>query len=228
MIQDNAKYIIDVRGLSFFYEKSDRQSQILHNVSLKIQEGSFNVLAGPSGSGKTTLLSILGCLRQAEVGSILVMGAELVGMSLSELTQLRRKLGFIFQDHNLHNSLTAKQNVQMALGLNLDISSSASEAAATHILKVFDLENRADCLPHQLSGGQRQRVAAARALVNNPKIIFADEPTAALDTVARDQFIRLVKKLGLKRRTSTLMITHDARIIEQADQVFWLQDGSLL
>lgn len=186
------------------------------------------MLLGASGSGKTTLLTLLGCLRQVQNGSVLLLGQELVGAGEATLVACRRRLGFIFQAHNLHDSLTAMQNVHMGLEVHGPAAMRGWREACAHLLVLLGLGERLDYLPANLSGGQKQRVAVARALVGNPEIVFADEPTAALDKESGLQVVRMLKRLGEERGTTTLMVTHDPRILDLADRILTMEDGHIV
>ncbi|WP_376095784.1 ATP-binding cassette domain-containing protein [Roseomonas sp. CCTCC AB2023176] len=170
---------IQVRGLSHAFGEGEARRQVLFDVELTIPRGQLVILMGASGSGKTTLLTLLGCLREVQEGSVRVLGHELSGAGEEERVEARRRLGFIFQAHNLHESLTASQNVRMGADVHGHLA--GADEAAAHLLRLVGLGDRLNYLPANLSGGQKQRVAVARALVGNPDIVFADEPTAALD-----------------------------------------------
>ena len=200
----------------------------LDGVDLAIRRGEVTVVLGPSGSGKTTLLTLMGCLRQVQSGSVKVLGLELRGADEPTLEALRQRMGFIFQAHNLHGSLTARQNVLMALQVHGRGNPGRHDEAAEHLLTVLGLGERIDYLPAQLSGGQKQRVAVARALVSNPDIVFADEPTAALDKVSGLRVVKMLRDLGRARGTTTVMVTHDPRILDLADRIVSLEDGALV
>lgn len=201
---------------------------MIFDVNLSVKRGSLTVLMGPSGSGKTTVLTLLGCLRDVQDGSVCLLGHELNGASRAETEALRRRLGFIFQAHNLHGSLTALQNVLMGVQVHGLIDPAAQTRAARHALTLVGLADRMEYLPANLSGGQKQRVAVARALVGNPDVVFADEPTAALDRESGANVVALLKKLGQARRTTTVMVTHDNRILEMADRIVTLEDGRIV
>jgi putative ABC transport system ATP-binding protein len=214
-----------LQNVNHWFGSGDTKIQSIFDVSLTIDRGSFTILTGPSGSGKTTLLTLMGCLRKVQEGSIRLLGQELRGASASMQEALRRRLGFIFQAHNLHESLTARQNTLMGLEVHGAGDAGKQNAAAVHMLESLGLGDRIDYLPEKLSGGQKQRVAIARALVSNPEIVFADEPTAALDKDAGLHVVGILKALGQKRGTSTVMVTHDSRIIELADRIITIEDG---
>lgn len=220
---------IQVEGLNHWFGAGETRIQAIFDASLIVERGSLTILRGPSGSGKTTLLTLMGSLRKVQDGSVRLLGQELRGASQQSQEALRRRLGFIFQAHNLHESLTARQNTLMGLQVHGPRGDAAKQdAAAAHILEILGLGPRIDYLPEKLSGGQKQRVAIARALVSNPEIVFADEPTAALDKEAGIQVVRMLKALGAARGTSTVMVTHDTRIIELADRIITIEDGKLV
>jgi len=219
---------IDVRDLDHAFGEGEARKQVLFGIDLAVQRGSLTVLMGPSGSGKTTLLTLMGCLRQVQSGSVKVLGLELRGADEPTLEALRQRMGSIFQAHNLHGSLTARQNVLMALQVHGRGNPGRHDEAAEHLLTVLGLGERIDYLPAQLSGGQKQRVAVARALVSNPDIVFADEPTAALDKVSGLRVVKMLRDLGRARGTTTVMVTHDPRILDLADRIVSLEDGALV
>lgn len=220
---------IRVKGVNHWFGLGDTRFHAIVDASLSISRGSLTILRGPSGSGKTTLLTLMGCLRTVQDGSIRLLGHELRGATRSSQEALRRRLGFIFQAHNLHESLTVRQNTLMGLQVHGRGGDPARQnAAAVHILESLGLGKRIDFLPENLSGGQKQRVAVARALVSNPEVIFADEPTAALDKDAALQVVAMLKALGEQRGTSTVMVTHDTRLIEVADRIITIEDGRLV
>jgi putative ABC transport system ATP-binding protein len=219
---------IVVRGLNHWFGEGEARKQVLYDIDLAVERGKLTVLVGASGSGKTTLLTLMGCLRRVEEGSIDLLGTELNGASEDLLVASRRRLGFIFQAHNLHESLTVMQNVRMGLEVHGAQSMSDWRDAAAHLLASLGLGDRLDYLPAKLSGGQKQRVAVARALIGNPDIVFADEPTAALDKDSSAIVVRMLKRLGAERATTTMMVTHDNRILEMADRVVPLEDGRIV
>ena len=219
---------IKVRGLNHFFGSGDARIQAIFDVNLEIKRGSLTILMGPSGSGKTTLLTLIGCLREVQEGSVRLLGQELNGAGEAVFVSLRRRLGFIFQAHNLHESLTATQNVTMGLQVHGNGDAAKGRVAAHHILGLLGLADRRDYLPGNLSGGQKQRVAVARALVSNPEIILADEPTAALDKESGHTVVEMLKTLGQNRGTTTVIVTHDPRILEMADRIITLEDGRVV
>lgn len=219
---------VQASALNHWFGAGEARKQALFDIDLRIARGSFTVLVGPSGSGKTTLLTLLGCLREVQDGSVLLLGQELRGTTAAQNVRLRRRLGFIFQAHNLHESLTARQNVLMGLQVKGRIDTAMADKAAAHVLSLLGLADRLDYLPANPSGGQKQRVAIARALVGNPDVVLADEPTAALDWETATKVVDLLKQLGRARGTTTVMVTHDNRILDRADRILTLEDGRLV
>ncbi len=219
---------LQAAGLNHWFGAGEARKQALFDISLRLPRGSFTVLVGPSGSGKTTLLTLLGCLREVQDGSASLLGHELRGASEGQLIRLRRRLGFIFQAHNLHESLTALQNVRMGLEVHGRQDEDLANRAAAHVLGLVGLSERLHYRPANLSGGQKQRVAIARALVGNPDIIMADEPTAALDRDSSAGVVEILRRLGTERGTTTLMVTHDNRILDRADRILTLEDGRIV
>jgi putative ABC transport system ATP-binding protein len=219
---------IVVAGLNHWFGEGEARKQALFDIDIAIERGRLTVLLGASGSGKTTLLTLIGCLRQVQAGSVRLLGQELAGADESHLVASRRRLGFIFQAHNLHESLTAMQNVRMGLEVHGPAALRDWRAACGHLLTLLGLGERLNYLPANLSGGQKQRVAVARALVGNPEVVFADEPTAALDKDSGIQVVRILKRLGEERGTTTLMVTHDPRILDLADRIVTLEDGRIV
>jgi len=219
---------IQTQALDHFFGEGEARKQAIFDVNLEIERGKLTILMGPSGSGKTTLLTLMGCLRHVQSGSVTLLERELKGAGEAELVRLRRRLGFIFQAHNLHESLTATENVLMGLQVHGKGNAAKQMAAAHHMLRLVGLEDRLDYLPGNLSGGQKQRVAVARALVSNPDVIFADEPTAALDKVSGRNVVDMLKTMGRERGTTTVMVTHDNRILELADRIITLEEGRVV
>ena len=219
---------IQVTRLNHFFGTGDARKQAIFDINLTIPRGGLTILMGQSGSGKTTLLTLIGCLREVSEGTVQVLGQNVHGANEATLVGLRRRLGFIFQAHNLHESLTATQNVLMGLQVHGSGNPAKARAAAHHILDLLGLSERRDYLPGNLSGGQKQRVAVARALVANPEIVLADEPTAALDKASGHQVVEMLKSLGSARGTTTVMVTHDPRILEMADRIITLEDGRIV
>lgn len=217
-----------MENVNHWFGFGEAKKQALFDINLTIEKGGLTVLMGPSGSGKTTVLTLMGCLREVQEGRAELLGWDLKAAGNAERNLIRRHIGFIFQAHNLHESLTARQNVMMGLEVHGRGSSETRKAAVEHILDLVGLSDRIDYLPANLSGGQKQRVAVARALVSNPKVIFADEPTAALDKESGRQVVEMLKSLGNARGTTTVMVTHDNRILDLADRIVTLEDGRVV
>ncbi len=218
---------VEIRGLSHWYGEGDGRRQVLFDVDLAVAPGEIVIMTGPSGSGKTTLLTLIGALRSCQRGVLRVLGRELAGLSPAALVGVRRDIGFIFQAHNLFESLTAEQNIQLALGLH-DLPAKDRKGRAETILGAVGLADRAGHKPNALSGGQRQRVAIARALVNQPRLVLADEPTAALDTGTGKKVVDLFRKLCHENGTTILLVTHDSRVLDTADRIVNLVDGRVV
>jgi putative ABC transport system ATP-binding protein len=219
--------VVDVRNLNFYYGEDELRFQVLKDVSLTVNPGEITILTGPSGSGKTTLLTIIGGLRKAEEGSVTILGKELVGSSEATRVSVRKHIGFIFQQHNLIQSLTAMQNVCMSLELNDTLTDATRKQRAQNILTEVGLGERLHFKPGKLSGGQRQRVSIARALANDPQLILADEPTASLDKANGQEAVRLLRKLAQEKGCAILLVTHDYRILDMAERVIELEDGRI-
>ncbi|MGB6297349.1 MAG: DevA family ABC transporter ATP-binding protein [Rivularia sp. (in: cyanobacteria)] len=223
----NTEPAISIHNLNHYFGKGQLRKQALFDIDLEIQTGEIIIMTGPSGSGKTTLLTICGGLRSAQEGSVKVLGKELCGASAKQLTVARRKHGYIFQAHNLHESLTALQNVRMGLEMHPHISTQEMHKKSVEMLEIVGLGNRINYYPDDLSGGQKQRVAIARALVSQPKIVLADEPTAALDKKTGRDVVNIMQKLAKEQGCTILMVTHDNRILDIADRIVYMEDGKL-
>jgi putative ABC transport system ATP-binding protein len=216
---------VQIRQLSYYFGRGDLRKQVLYDIDLDLPPGQIVIMTGPSGSGKTTLLTLIGALRSVQDGSLQVLGQEIAGLGKRKLVEIRRNIGFIFQAHNLFASLTASQNVEMAVELQGQFSSKRQQAV--QMLEQVGLGERVDYKPASLSGGQKQRVAIARALVNQPKLILADEPTAALDKKSGRDVVTLMQQLVRDQGCTILMVTHDNRILDVADRIINLVDGAL-
>jgi putative ABC transport system ATP-binding protein len=219
--------IVRVRGLSHSFGVEPNRKQVLYGNDLDLLSGEIVIMTGPSGSGKTTLLTLIGALRSVQEGSIIAFGRELADLNPNGLVELRRQIGFIFQAHNLFDSLSARENVNIAVELTVRDRSDRDVRSADILAKV-GLEGRLDYKPQALSGGQRQRVAVARALVNRPKLILADEPTAALDKDAGRDVVTILKTLAKQEHAAVLIVTHDPRILDVADRIINLVDGRIV
>ena len=220
--------ILALENLNHYFGKRSLQRQILFDINLEIKSREIIILTGPSGAGKTTLLTLIGGLRSVQEGSLQFLGQELHGASPNQLVQVRRHIGYIFQGHNLLQCLTARQNVQIPLELDQTISERDAQIKAEEMLQAVKLGDHINYYPQQLSGGQKQRVAIARALVNHPKLILADEPTAALDSQTGRDVIELMQRLAKQQGSAILIVTHDNRILDIADRIIRMEDGRLL
>lgn len=220
--------VINVDNLNHYFGKGSLRKQVLFNINLQISAGEIVLLTGPSGSGKTTLLTLLGGLRSAEEGSLKILGQEMAGASKQQLTKVRCQIGYIFQAHNLMKFLTAKENVRMSLELHDEKLKQDMDAIAISMLEKVGLGDRVNYYIENLSGGQKQRVAIARALVSHPKIVLADEPTAALDKKSGRDVVELMYKLAKEQGITILLVTHDNRILDIADRILYMEDGCLI
>jgi len=219
--------IIKVQDLNFSFGSSELKNQVLKDVNLQIKKGEIVILTGPSGSGKTTLLTIIGALRAVDEGSVRVLGQELVGVGEEIYNQTRLKIGYIFQNHNLLESLSALENVCMSLELREECNEERRRCLGTKALSAVGLGDRLHYKPAKLSGGQKQRVSIARALIANPKLILADEPTASLDKVSGQDAVNILQRLAREQGTTILLVTHDYRILNMADRIIELEDGRI-
>lgn len=219
--------LIGAAMLSHHFGEGDARTQILHDICLEIPRRQFVIMTGPSGSGKTTLLTLLGALRGAQTGALRVLGHDLIGLDDNGLTEMRRHIGFVFQLHNLIDSLTAIDNVLMASHLT-SVPPKDARRNGIALLERLGLGHRVDYKPSALSGGQRQRVAVARALINQPPLILADEPTAAMDGPSSAEVVGLLQELVVHGGSSVLMVTHDNRILDKADRIISMLDGRIV
>jgi putative ABC transport system ATP-binding protein len=216
--------VLVVSNVSKSYGEGVALVPALIDVSLTVAAGELVAIMGPSGSGKSTLLTIAGTLEEPDTGSVSVTGTDVSGMSRNQRARLRRRsIGYVFQDFNLLAGLTATENV--ALPLELDgMRARAARKAASAALEQLGLSERADHFPDQMSGGERQRVAIARAVVGDRRLLLADEPTGALDSINGEGVIRLVRA-ACKRGVAGVIVTHDAQLASWADRVVFLRDG---
>ena len=223
--------LIQVQHLDHAFLEGGMAKQVLHDINLTVHAGEIVILTGPSGSGKTTLLTMLGGLRAAQSGSLQILGVELLHAERRVLTQLRRQAGFIFQAHNLLPYLTALANVRLGLEVHsnwLQRGRSAMDARAAEVLMQVGLADRAYYYPEKLSGGQKQRVAISRALVASPRLLLADEPTAALDRDSGREAVALFRELANSKGAAIVMVTHDNKVLDIADRIVNLDAGRLV
>ncbi|MEP5766103.1 MAG: ATP-binding cassette domain-containing protein [Halieaceae bacterium] len=217
---------IALQNVSYTFGKGALQKQILFDIDVVIEAGKIVILTGPSGSGKTTLLTLIGALRSAQEGSVKVLGMELNAAREKDLIKVRQQIGYIFQTHNLLDCLTIHQNVQMAQQLN-GIKHRDGKERISAVLERVGLGEHEHKYPSQLSGGQKQRAGIARALVNRPSVILADEPTASLDKQSGRDVVDLIQDLAREDGAAVILVTHDNRILDVADSILHLEDGHM-
>ncbi|MUG96302.1 ATP-binding cassette domain-containing protein [Scytonema sp. UIC 10036] len=219
--------VIVAQNLNHYFGDGALRKQALFDINLEIRAGEIVIMTGPSGSGKTTLLTLMGGLRSAHEGSLRILGQEMCAASQKHLREIRCNIGYIFQAHNLMTFLTAKENVRMSLELHDKYLDQDMDGKAVAMLESVGLGHRVSYYPESLSGGQKQRVAIARALVSQPKIVLADEPTAALDKKSGRDVVELMQKLAKEQGCTILLVTHDNRILDIADRIVYMEDGHL-
>lgn len=220
--------LVETRSVHVTYGEGAAACRALEDVSVSVRAGEVLLLMGPSGSGKTTLLQVLGCLMRPSAGTVRFQGQPVDSWDPRALGDRRlRHYGFIFQSYNLFSTLNAWENVAIALDL-LGIRGAEGETRARALLREVDLGAKADSYPAKLSGGQRQRVAIARALANDPDILLADEPTAALDAASGQTAIALLAGLARSRGRAVVIVTHDPRVINYGDRIITLEDGRIV
>ena len=218
--------ILKVQNLTKKYGKKDTEVVALDNVSFSVEKGEFIAIVGASGSGKSTLLHLMGGVDKPTSGKVFIKDKDIYQLSKDDLAIFRRReIGIIYQFYNLIPILNVKENI--LLPCNLD-GKKVEEKHLQEIIELLGLSNREEHLPNQLSGGQQQRVAIGRAIINNPSIILADEPTGNLDSKSSKEIIELLKKSNKKYNQTILLITHDMSIAEQADRIIKIQDGKIV
>jgi len=218
--------LVRASGIQHWFGAGEQRTQVLFDNHIEVHGEQLLIMTGPSGSGKTTLLTLVGALRTVQEGELQVFGRQMTGLDAAALALARREIGFIFQMHNLFDSLTALDNVMMATQV-AGISRAEGRRRSGEMLEQLGLGNRIHHKPGQLSGGQRQRVAVARALVNRPRLVLADEPTAALDKESGGVVVGLLKGLTKSNGAAVMMVTHDHRILDAADRVVSMIDGRI-
>jgi putative ABC transport system ATP-binding protein len=219
--------MIQLERVNHHYDAGSVRQQVLFDVTETIAAGEIVLLTGPSGSGKSTLLSLIGALRSTQAGSLRVLGQQLCNAPAETLIHVRRQIGFIFQAHNLLDCLTVRQNVEVGLAVHGGGERRTARRQAAEMLEAVGLSAYLDRYPRQLSGGQQQRIAIARALVARPRLILADEPTAALDSVSGAEVATRIRDLAKQEGCSAVVVTHDHRILQIADRVLHIEDGRL-
>jgi putative ABC transport system ATP-binding protein len=217
--------IIEAKDLTKVYRRGREEIHALKNVDFRVDKGELVSIIGPSGSGKTALLNVLGCLDTPSSGSLLLNGIETNGKKESDLVKLRRdNIGFVFQQFYLMPTLTARENIELPL---LFSHKNGNKSRIDEVLQMVGLSDRGDHLPGQLSGGEMQRVAIGRALINDPKIILADEPTGNLDSATSKMIFQLFQKLN-RQGLTLVIVTHNIELAKQAQKIYTLRDGQIV
>jgi len=226
-VMEQAPEVVRMRGITKVYSNGTIQVEALRGIDLLIREGEYVAIIGPSGSGKSTLMNIIGCLDVATSGDYVLDGEDVSALNENKLAAIRNhRIGFVFQQFNLLASMNAWRNVELPLGY-AGVPASERKRRAMAALEQVGLSDRADHRPGELSGGQQQRVAAARALVTNPSLILADEPTGNLDSVSSGDMLDLLADLHDQGRTIVL-ITHDAEVASSAQRIVHVRDGHIV
>ena len=219
--------ILKIKNITKDYGIKGFKTRVLKDISLNVNKGDFIAIMGPSGAGKTTLLNIMSTLDKPTSGDVILDGIDVSKVKNKELSKLRReKIGFIFQDYNLLDNMTLMNNIALPLALGKKKSKEIEEKVI-NIAKKFGLENHLDKYPYQLSGGQKQRGAAARSLITNPAVIFADEPTGALDSKSAYELLDSLEKVNKENNATIIMITHDPLTASYANEVYMINDGNI-
>ena len=219
--------ILKIKNITKDYGIKGFKTRVLKDISLNVNKGDFIAIMGPSGAGKTTLLNIMSTLDKQTSGDVILDGIDVSKVKNKELSKLRReKIGFIFQDYNLLDNMTLMNNIALPLALGKK-KSKEIEDRVINIAKKFGLENHLDKYPYQLSGGQKQRGAAARSLITNPAVIFADEPTGALDSKSAYELLNSLEKVNKENNATIIMITHDPLTASYANEVYMINDGNI-
>ncbi len=221
----NDNKVVEIKNLVKNYGTKEVQTRALKGIDLTIYQNDFIAIMGPSGSGKTTLLNILSTIDKPTLGSVVLDGRDITRISNKELSKLRRdKIGFIFQDYNLLDTMTLQDNIALPLSLNGVPARECIDKTEAYAA-MFGLKDHLKKYPYQLSGGQKQRGAACRALITEPEIIFADEPTGALDSKSGRELLECLKNVNEGKRATILMVTHDPFCASYAKDVYILSDG---
>ncbi|MBP1681137.1 MAG: transporter ATPase [Proteobacteria bacterium] len=221
--------MITAHHLKKVYQTGEIRQEVIKDLSLEINEGEFISLVGPSGSGKSTVLNMLGCLDTPTKGEITINGSPITGMSRTKMANFRgENIGFIFQSFNLIPVLSVYENIEYPLIMIQNLPEEERKSRVLTLLEEVGMLEHKDKTPDKISGGQMQRVAIARALVTNPKIVFADEPTANLDTKTAHMIIELMKKIQREHQTTFVFATHDEKIVSNVDRLITLVDGEIV
>jgi len=221
--------MIEAKNLKKVYRVGELDLTVIDNFSLEIDEGEFISLIGPSGSGKSTVLNMLGCLDTPTSGALDINGNNITSLNTTQLANFRGEhIGFIFQSFNLIPVLTVYENIEYPLIMIQNLDENERKERIERLLKEVGMFEQKDKTPDKISGGQMQRVAIARALVTNPKIVFADEPTANLDSKTAHMIIELMKKIQKEHNTTFVFATHDEKIVANVDRLITLEDGKIV
>ena len=220
-------YILQIQDIEKYYGNKTNLTKSIDHISFDVEKGEFVAIMGASGSGKTTLLNCISTIDRVTAGHILMEGMDITGMKGNRLNKFRRdKLGFIFQDFNLLDTLTAYENIALALSIQ-QIPVAKMDAMIMDMAQKLEITDVLKKYPYQMSGGQKQRVAAARALITNPSLVLADEPTGALDSKSSKQLLQSMRMLNQELTATILMVTHDAFSASYASRVIFIKDGKL-
>ncbi|MDO4282966.1 MAG: ABC transporter ATP-binding protein [Clostridia bacterium] len=219
--------VLEVKNLEKYYGNKSNLTKAIDDISFKVDEGEFVGIMGASGSGKTTLLNTISTIDRVTAGNIIIKGKDITKLKGNHLNKFRREeLGFIFQDFNLLDTLTSYENIALALTIQKE-SPKEIEEKVKDIAKKLEIEDILNKYPYQISGGQKQRVASARAIITNPKIVLADEPTGALDSKSAKKLLENFEYLNKELRATILMVTHDAFTASYADRILFIKDGKI-
>ncbi len=219
--------IVEAVNLKKTYMLGKVPVDALRGVNLKVESGDFLAILGPSGSGKSTLLNLIGALDKPTEGKMMIEGVDISTLNDNQLTDLRRRVGFVFQFFNLIPRFSAKENVELSLSI-ADVSRSDRKKRAESLLETVGLKERMNHKPAELSGGEQQRVAIARALANNPRFLLMDEPTGNIDSKTANEILRLIKGLNEEKDVTAIMVTHDQRLATQSKKTVLMLDGLIV
>ena len=219
--------ILTIENISKYYGNKSNLTKAISNISMNVDKGEFIAIMGASGSGKTTLLNVISTIDKVTSGHIYIEGQDITKLKGNDLNRFRREeLGFIFQDFNLLDTLTAYENIALALQIQ-NFKAKAIEQRIKVVARKLDIEDILNKYPYEMSGGQKQRVASARAIVTNPKLVLADEPTGALDSKSSKMLLERLQRLNQDYQTTILMVTHDAFSASYASKVIFIKDGKV-
>lgn len=219
--------ILKIESIEKYYGNKSSLTKAINNISFQVEKGEFVAIMGASGSGKTTLLNCISTIDKVTSGNIYIAGRNITNLNGKELNKFRREeLGFIFQDFNLLDTLTAYENIALALSIQ-GVKPDEIDARIREVARELDIESVLKKYPYEMSGGQKQRVASARAIITEPKLILADEPTGALDSKSSKMLLEKISYLNIKNMATILMVTHDAFAASYASRVIFIKDGRI-